>query len=87
MARPSIPPLLLMRAVLLQLGDDVSDREAARRATKDLDWNQALGIDADAAPFQVATLFVFRSRLLINDAYERVLKATPQRAVDSKLSP
>jgi hypothetical protein len=29
--RPSIPPSLLMRAVLCQIRDDVSDREAARR--------------------------------------------------------
>ncbi len=37
MGRPSIPPSLLMRAMLLQLRDDVSDREAARRGAKDLD--------------------------------------------------
>src|SRR5687768_8217121 len=36
MGRPSIPPSLMMRAVLCQIRDDVSDREAARRAAKDL---------------------------------------------------
>ncbi|MDF1594728.1 MAG: transposase, partial [Acidimicrobiia bacterium] len=41
--RPSIPPSLLMKVVLLQVRDDVSDREAARRAAKDLDWKRALG--------------------------------------------
>jgi len=87
MGRPSIPPSLLMRAVLLQLRDDVSDREAARRACKDLDWKRALGIDADVVPFHASTLSVFRSRLLINDADERVLKATLERAVDAKLFP
>ena len=76
MGRPSIPPSLLMRAVLLQLRDDVSDREAARRAAKDLDWKRALGVDADAVPFHYTTLSVFRSRLLVNDADERVLRAT-----------
>jgi len=40
-----------MRAVLLQLRDDVSDREAARRAAKDLDWKRALGMEADEVPF------------------------------------
>ena len=74
MGRPSIPPSLLMLAVLLQLRDDVSDREAARRAAKDLDWKRALGIDADVVPFHATSLSVFRSRLLINDADERVLK-------------
>ena len=87
MGRRSIPPSLLMRAVLLQLRDDVSDREAARRGAKDLDWKRALGIDADVVPFHATTLSVFRSRLLINDADERVLKATLVRAVDLKLFP
>ena len=87
MGRPSIPPSLLMRAVLLQLRDDVSDREAARRGAKDLDWKRALGVDADVTPFHATTLSVFRSRLLINDADERVLKATLERAVAAKLFP
>lgn len=87
MGRPSIPPSLLMRAVLLQLRDDVSDREAARRAAKDLDWKRALGVEADEVPFHATTLSVFRSRLLVNDADERVLRMTLQRAVDAKLFP
>ena len=87
MGRPSIPPSLLMRAVLLQLRDDVSDREAARRAAKDLDWKRALGIDVDVVPFHATTLSVFRSRLLINDADGRVLKVTLGRAVGAKLFP
>jgi hypothetical protein len=79
--RPSIPPSLLMRAVLCQIRDDVSDREAARRAAKDLDWKRALGVDADAVPFHHTTLSVFRSRLLVNDADGVVLHATIERAV------
>lgn len=85
MGRPSIPPSLLMRAVLLQLRDDVSDREAARRAAKDLDWKRALGLEADEVPFHHTTLSVFRSRLLVNDADERVLRATLERAVAAGL--
>lgn len=87
MGRPSIPPSLLMRAVLLQLRDDVSDREAARRAAKDLDWKRALGLEADEVPFHHTTLSVFRSRLLVNDADERVLRVTLERAVDAGLFP
>ena len=87
MGRPSIPPSLLMRAVLLQLRDDASDREAARRAAKDLDWKRALGLEADAVPFHHTTLSVFRSRLLINDADERVLRVTLERAVGAGLFP
>lgn len=87
MGRPSIPPSLLMRAVLLQLRDDVSDREAARRAAKDLDWKRALGLEADEVPFHHTTLSVFRSRLLVNDADERVLRVTLERAVTAGLFP
>ena len=87
MGRPSIPPSLLMKTVLLQVRDDVSDREAARRAAKDLDWKRALGLEADVVPFHHTTLSVFRSRLLLNDADERVLKATLSRAVEAGLFP
>jgi transposase len=83
--RPSIPPSLLMRAVLCQIRDDVSDREAARRAAKDLDWKRALGIAADAIPFHHTTLSVFRSRLLVNDADEVVLRKTIARAAERGL--
>src|SRR4051794_25165651 len=87
MGRPSIPPSLLMKAVLLQVRDDVSDREAARRAAKDLDWKRALGLDADEVAFHHTSLSVFRSRLLVNDADERVLQATLVRAVEAGLFP
>jgi transposase len=83
--RPSIPPSLLMRAVLCQIRDDVSDREAARRAAKDLDWKRALGVEADEVPFHHTTLSVFRSRLLVNDADGVVLAKTIERAVNAGL--
>lgn len=87
MGRPSIPPSLLMKAVLLQVRDEVSDREAARRAAKDLDWKRALGLEADEVPFHHTSLSVFRARLLVNDADELVLKATLRRAVEAGLFP
>jgi transposase len=83
--RPSIPPSLLMKAVLLQIRDDVSDREAARRAAKDLDWKRALALETEDIPFHHTTLSVFRSRLLLNDADETVLKTTIARAVERGL--
>ncbi len=83
--RPSIPPSLMMRAVLCQIRDDVSDREAARRAAKDLDWKRALGIEADTIPFHHTSFSVFRSRLLVNDADGVVLARTIERAVAAGL--
>src|SRR5260370_6168245 len=70
-----------MKAVLLQIRDDVSDREAARRAAKDLDWKRALRLEPEDVPFHHTTLSVFRSRLLVNDADGAVLAATIRRAV------
>jgi len=87
MGRPSIPPSLLMKTVLLQVRDDVSDREAARRAAKDLDWKRALRLEADEVPFHHTSLSVFRTRLMVNDADERVLKTTLRRAVEAGLFP
>src|SRR3989304_6790060 len=46
MGRPSIPPSLLMRTVLLQVHEDASDREAARRAGQDPGWERAPGLGA-----------------------------------------
>lgn len=83
--RRSIPPSLLMKAVLLQIRDDVSDREAARRAAKDLDWKRALRLEPEDVPFHHTTLSVFRSRLLVNDADGAVLAATIRRAVEHGL--
>ena len=39
------------KTVLLQVREDLSDREAARRAAKDLDWKRALGLEADEVAF------------------------------------
>ena len=82
---PSIPPSLMMRAVLCQIRDDVSDREAARRAAKDLDWKRAPGIEADVVPFHHTSFSVFRSRLLVNDADGVALVRTIERAVGAGL--
>lgn len=42
--RPSIPPSRLIKVLLLQFYDKVSDREAEKRARYDLRWKMALGI-------------------------------------------
>lgn len=45
--------------VLLQIRADVPDREAARRAAKDLDWKRALRLEVEGIPFHHTTLSVF----------------------------
>src|SRR5688572_13854868 len=54
--RPSVPPSLLATTLVLQAYDGVSDAEARDRATYDLRWKIALGIELEARPFAKSTL-------------------------------
>lgn len=56
MGRPSIPPSVMMRAVLLATHDKCSDAEASRRSRVDLDWKAALGVDRDFRGIGATTL-------------------------------
>jgi transposase len=85
--RPSIPPSILMRACLLALHDDTSDRETARRCRADLDWKFALGLPIDHPGFHPTTFSVFRSRILINEADEALFRKVVARAVELKVLP
>lgn len=67
LGRPSVPPSLLATALVLQKYDEVSDREAARRAAYDLQWKVALGIELDARPFQKSALQEFRAQLIVHE--------------------
>lgn len=85
--RPSIPPSILMRACLLALHDDTSDRETARRCRADLDWKLALHLAIDHPGFHPTTFSVFRSRILINDADEALFRKVMRRAVELGVLP
>jgi transposase len=85
--RPSIPPSILMRACLLALHDDCSDRETARRCRADLDWKYALGLPIDHPGFHPTTFSVFRSRILINQADEALFRKVVARAVEAGVLP
>jgi hypothetical protein len=48
MGRPSIPPSIMLRAMLLATYERVrSDAEIARNTRVDLDWKAAMGVDDD----------------------------------------
>lgn len=64
--RPSVPPSLLATALVLQAYDGVSDAEARDRATYDLRWKIALGIELEARPFAKSTLQEFRAQLIVH---------------------
>jgi hypothetical protein len=83
LGRPSVPPSLLAMALVLQTYARVSDEEAAERATYDLRWKLALGLQLKEVPFAKSTLQLFRAHLLIHElgrlAFERSLKLARNR--------
>jgi hypothetical protein len=85
--RPSIPPSLLMRGLLLQTRDVVSDREAARRSRVDLDWKHALGLPVDHRGIGATTFSLFRARVVLHDTDRQLFRAVLRRAVDAGLLP
>lgn len=85
MGRPSIPPSVMMRAVLLATHDRCSDAEASRRTRVDLDWKAALGVDRDFRGIGATTFSLFRARLVLHDAERKVLEATVAKAVAAKV--
>lgn len=72
--RGSVPPSLLATALLLQTHDRVSDEEARQRATFDIRWKVALGIEIDEKPFAKSTLQLFRAQLLIHESAGNIFK-------------
>jgi len=62
--RPSIPPSLVVLAMLLQFHDDCSDPEAEQRVRFDLRWKHALGLALEDGGFDATVLCRFRRKLL-----------------------
>lgn len=78
--RPSVPPSLLATALVLQSYDGVSDDEARRRATYDLQWKVALGIELPTRPFAKSTLQEFRAQLVLHEEQGAIFKRSLELA-------
>lgn len=80
--RPSIPPTLLSKVLLLMFHENKSDREAEQSARYDLRWKVALNLGIDEVGFDATSLCRFRSRLLLHDKerlfFERTVKAAKE---------
>lgn len=87
LGRPSIPPSLMMRALLLATKDRTSDRESARRSRVDLDWKMALGLPSDHPGIGATTFSLFRARVVLHDADQALFRKTVRKAVEAKLFP
>lgn len=74
--RPSVPPSQLCVALLLQSHDGASDEEAIQRTAYDLRWKVALGLDLEEKLCAKSTLQLFRSKLILHDAYQRLFQAS-----------
>jgi transposase len=66
MGRPSIPPSLLARVLLLQHRTGVSDEQAMECVAWDLRWKVALGLPVDHQGWHPTSLTKFRARLLLH---------------------
>jgi transposase len=77
--RPSIPPSMVVLAMLLEYHDDCSDFEAEQKMRFDLRWKHALDLGLEEAGFDATVLCRFRRKLLERglerNLFERLVKA------------
>lgn len=82
MGRPSIPPSITVRTLLLATNDRTpSDAETSRRTRVDLDWKAAMGVDDDFAGIAPTTLSLMRARMVAADADGKLFEKTLEKAV------
>jgi hypothetical protein len=67
MGRPSIPPSLLAKVLLLQHRTGVGDEQAMECVAWDLRWKVALGLAVDHQGWHPTSLTKFRARLLLHE--------------------
>jgi len=86
--RPSIPPSMVVLAMLLEYHDDCSDAEAEARMRFDLRWKHALGLGLEEAGFDATVLCRFRRKLLecglVRTLFERLVNAARETGVLAK---
>jgi hypothetical protein len=78
--RPCASPCMLTKVMLLQIFDRCSDAEAVARASYDLRWKVALGVELANRPFAKSTLQAHRARLHLSGKFESLLQVTLEEA-------
>lgn len=80
--RPSIPPSVMVRAMLCATHDRTpSDAETSRRTRVDSDWKAAMGVDDWFEGIGATTFSLMRARMVTHDADGALFEATLERAV------
>lgn len=85
MGRPSIPPSVMVRAMLCATHDKTSDAETSRRTRVDADWKAAMGVDDDFEGIGATTFSLMRARMLVADADGELFEKTLATAVEAKI--
>ena len=73
--RPGEPPARLALVTVLQMTENLGDRQAAEAVRTRLDWKYALGLPLDDAGFDFSVLSEFRARVTGHGLEEAVLDA------------
>jgi transposase len=73
--RPGEPPAMLALVTVLQMAEDLTDRQAAEAVRTRLDWKYALGLPLDDAGFDFSVLSEFRARVAARGLEEAALDA------------
>lgn len=82
MGRPSIPPTIMLRAMLCATHDDIrTDEETSRRTRVDADWKAAMGVDDDFGGIAASTFALMRARMIAADADSLLFEKTLEKAV------
>ena len=81
--RPSIPPSVMVRAMLCATHDRTSDRESSRRTRVDLDWKAAMGVGDEFDGIGATTFALMRARMVAVDADGELFKRTLVKAVEA----
>jgi len=81
--RPSVPPSVMVRSLMLATHDRTSDRETSRRTRVDADWKAAMSVDDDFAGIGATTFSLMRARIVAHDADTRLFEATLAKAVEA----
>jgi hypothetical protein len=79
--RPSIPPSVMVRAMLCATHDRTSDAETSRRTRVDADWKAAMGVDDEFGGIAPRTFSLMRSRMVVHDADAELFAKTIEKAV------
>ena len=80
--RPSIPPSLLAKVLLLQYREGLSDERAMESVRLHLGWKVALGLAIDHSGFHPTTLVKFRARLLLHGKERLALERSLELAAE-----